>query len=628
MVYFSKRADSAVNILVSCLIIFASSIGLAGQTPQGNNSGATYPRSWLNTRELNPMCTRQLHAADVYTGSHLGPRPELHFWNFESLNVSGETNQSENLQRPLYVDRSPYNQYTISRFFDRPSEIGFLFLHGLWGNSAQFSHLFRIPLQTRSNFMALTYDGNDARGFEHADATYLDWKREVRQAVQRLLQQGSKKIVIVGHSTGGTLALDLASEPQYQGIVAGLVMYEPAIRVETYLRIGACSTRGVDARRFYGIARMVGQVFEGRVPIYLGLGCEVNRVLDFEGVSNRPQNYLDALDRVQAPALVFESTRDFVVSNLEIRRFVSRRTDRRFHAVSNGYHGSARSGTHPLAQPENLTEFMIAHFHLGQNFENLWRSRLNRSNELARADYSAHSSSLRLIEALQSQFSNLMSARVLNQTSQVRFDQLAELDFFRRLHQFNEQLLVSSREILQANCFYELRQIRGLQNFLDGFQAISSSEGYDLLMTMFPHSQSRRREAIEKALSDHHALALRNFQIRLAIFENQLANQIMDGADFQSAKNHLFYFLDHQSSDQESFSMTFGKTPAEMKRQIENFSASQMAQINQTFTLLRQMSQKDFTSVRQNLIQRRDSVLRLMEDKFQRMIEGEISPRQ
>lgn len=108
------------------------------------------------------------------------------------------------------------------------AETGVVVVHGFTGN----------PLATRALGERIAHAGHGVEvvllpghGTDHRDLArtrYGDWFAAVRRTVEELRGGGCRRVVVVGHSLGGTLAVDLAS--RRGELVDGVVAINPQIR--------------------------------------------------------------------------------------------------------------------------------------------------------------------------------------------------------------------------------------------------------------------------------------------------------------------------------------------------------------------------------------------------------------
>lgn len=108
------------------------------------------------------------------------------------------------------------------------AETGVVVVHGFTGN----------PIATRPLGQRIAREGYavevvllPGHGTDHRDlgrTRYADWFAAVQRTAEHLRRSGCRRIVVVGHSLGGTLAVDLASR---RGELAdGVVVINPQIR--------------------------------------------------------------------------------------------------------------------------------------------------------------------------------------------------------------------------------------------------------------------------------------------------------------------------------------------------------------------------------------------------------------
>ncbi|VEU78400.1 alpha/beta fold hydrolase [Mycoplasmopsis columbinasalis] len=106
--------------------------------------------------------------------------------------------------------------YKIPIFFQSAeSDTTFFFLHGL--NSSSDFCLPIALLSPKFNIVAINFPGN--KYFEDVDPTTITVEWWVEAAKEVLQQIKSKKIILVAHSMGGAVALNLTSDPRIKKII-------------------------------------------------------------------------------------------------------------------------------------------------------------------------------------------------------------------------------------------------------------------------------------------------------------------------------------------------------------------------------------------------------------------------
>lgn len=104
-------------------------------------------------------------------------------------------------------------------------------IHGLGSSRAGTLRGVRVAVEAGLTSLVVTYrnDGEGpavGSGRSTLGATEVD---DVRDAVHYALAHGARRVILVGWSMGGTIALQLAAEAEFRGIVAGLVLESPVL---------------------------------------------------------------------------------------------------------------------------------------------------------------------------------------------------------------------------------------------------------------------------------------------------------------------------------------------------------------------------------------------------------------
>lgn len=162
-----------------------------------------------------------------------------------------------------------------------------LFLHGLYGDRKQFERYSLRLMDFGIPSVRLTLPGHDFDSGRSEVVSIEEWRAAVESVVAKL-RPLTEKLLVVGQSTGGALALMAAID----GIIGdsgtdtekasrkidGLWLIEPALRVRPMVRGGACfMSRHTDDMRNYPIlARLVGSAYDESTPkISPRMGCLV-----------------------------------------------------------------------------------------------------------------------------------------------------------------------------------------------------------------------------------------------------------------------------------------------------------------------------------------------------------------
>ncbi len=291
------------------------------------------------------------------------------------------------------------NLFRATSFPERAHEVGFLFLHGLWETSNQFSRFFEIPRRLNANFISITYRGNGERASESANTTAQDWKMEVREAIQLLSEKGSSKVILIGHSTGGALAAEVAADPAYANQISGLVLIEPALRTDPLVRAGACLLGRHTVGDFSSITRYAsGTIPQHTQNARIGLGCEVDKILDSVTNNNPFRSRRVLYEAILAPSIVFSAIQDIVVLNSEIDIFHAVRGSRSSHF---SFPGTRHGGTEIHLRIDDLVSLMNEKFRLQIPASFAREEDYNRVNYLAMEDYEVNQQVISLLSQME-----------------------------------------------------------------------------------------------------------------------------------------------------------------------------------------------------------------------------------
>ena len=114
----------------------------------------------------------------------------------------------------------------------------FIAIHGLWGNSDQFSDLqHNLFKKLQYPLILLTLPGHGADSARQSKVNFRDWQLAVDRAIAAGLNLGDR-VVLIGQSTGGLLSLDAAN--RHSSDVAATIMIEPALKVQEHIHFLSC----------------------------------------------------------------------------------------------------------------------------------------------------------------------------------------------------------------------------------------------------------------------------------------------------------------------------------------------------------------------------------------------------
>ncbi|WP_309864640.1 alpha/beta hydrolase [Desmospora profundinema] len=105
-------------------------------------------------------------------------------------------------------------------FFYPGGAIGILLIHGFTGTPSEMRPLGQYLKQRGYTVYCPLLPGHGTSPEEMVETAWPDWWQAVREAYQRLRKEKCERVVAVGLSMGGALALNLAREEELDGIVS------------------------------------------------------------------------------------------------------------------------------------------------------------------------------------------------------------------------------------------------------------------------------------------------------------------------------------------------------------------------------------------------------------------------
>ena len=163
--------------------------------------------------------------------SSLNAYSDQHFW---SAVQSLEQAQTQNLPQLLVVSRN----LQVKHYNKKASCVAVVF-HGLFQSPKDMQTIINYFYEKQCNVVAPLLQGHwrkDTRSFYKIN--HDTWKEQGLNTLKAASQMG-EKIILVGHSTGGLLALSLALEQAKAYNIKGLVLFSPALKLTTHVRLFA-----------------------------------------------------------------------------------------------------------------------------------------------------------------------------------------------------------------------------------------------------------------------------------------------------------------------------------------------------------------------------------------------------
>ncbi|MEU1305565.1 alpha/beta hydrolase [Streptomyces shenzhenensis] len=217
-------------------------------------------------------------------------------------------------------------------------DIWVIAVHGLGTTREQALNIMEFLHRRRLPVLALAYRGDLGAprrpdGLNHFGET--EW-RDLDAAIRHAVRHGADRVVLLGWSTGATMALRAAARSPERDRVAGLVLDSPVLDWPATLRALASARHTPDA-----VLPLAVRAAQGRTGLH-------------------PDGLADPVDpaRLDVPTLIIHGPGDTVAPWAHSRRLAARRPDRiALHTVPDAPH-AAMWNADPEAYEEQLRRFL------------------------------------------------------------------------------------------------------------------------------------------------------------------------------------------------------------------------------------------------------------------------------
>ncbi len=119
----------------------------------------------------------------------------------------------------MHPDHQPFSIVNTN------SNSAIIYIHGIMGSPTEFRQLVENSDLSHTNYKALLLPGHGVGGKDFIKSGPVDWQAHVNKEIDYHFHN-NEKIILIGHSLGGLLALQAASDFN----IAGIVLINTAMR--------------------------------------------------------------------------------------------------------------------------------------------------------------------------------------------------------------------------------------------------------------------------------------------------------------------------------------------------------------------------------------------------------------
>lgn len=188
------------------------------------------------------------------------------------------------------------------------SDLAILYIHGIMGSPLEFRRIAKALEDENIHCKALLLPGHGSNGYDFARTSVNCWQTHVIQEIGDL-KKSQSKLILIGHSLGGLLALNAALQCPVNGIVLLNTPIKTRIsfqQISMSLRVLLSSENQDDP-----MLRTYRETFSVDLSDWWTLPLWIPRLLDVNRVASQTEKILH---EVKVPAILFQSIHDETVN--------------------------------------------------------------------------------------------------------------------------------------------------------------------------------------------------------------------------------------------------------------------------------------------------------------------------
>jgi carboxylesterase len=189
-----------------------------------------------------------------------------------------------------------------------PSDLAILYIHGIMGSPLEFRRIVNALKGENIHFKALLLPGHGRNGYDFARTSTHEWQAHVNQEISHLKNIYSK-IILIGHSLGGLLALNAVLLYPVDGIILLNTPIKTRIsfqQISMSLWVLLSSGNANDP-----MIRTYRETFSVAFSDWWTMPLWIPRLLDVNRVARKTATILN---EVNVPVIIFQSIHDETVN--------------------------------------------------------------------------------------------------------------------------------------------------------------------------------------------------------------------------------------------------------------------------------------------------------------------------
>jgi carboxylesterase len=188
------------------------------------------------------------------------------------------------------------------------SDMVILYIHGIMGSPHEFRRIVHALYEENIHFKALLLPGHGSNGYDFARTKADTWQTHVNREIHHLKNNYSR-IILIGHSLGGLLALNAALQYPVDGIVLLNTPIKTRIsfqQVSMSLRVLLGSGKVNDP-----MIRTYRETFSVDLSDWWTIPLWIPRLLDINRFARQTEKILH---EIMVPVILFQSINDETVN--------------------------------------------------------------------------------------------------------------------------------------------------------------------------------------------------------------------------------------------------------------------------------------------------------------------------